>query len=389
MKILFVHNNYGSNNSGEEHASQGLADLLESNNHTVEWFRKSSDVIQDSFLMKILAFCSGIYNPRAVRELKIKILEFKPDIIQVQNVYPFISPAILKMINRLNIPVVMRCPNYRLFCPTGLHLDEKNEVCEKCLKGLKELNAVIKNCEKSRFKSLGYALRNFCARTLWKLPKNMDAYIVQSDFQKNKFIENGIPSSKLFVIPGLTPALKTNEIIDVGEYVSFIGRASTEKGIVEFIEVATALPMLNFAVVGAVDPSLEDLKKVSPSNVLWTGFLSGKEYDSFYQKSKIVVVPSKWYEGFPNVITRAMQHGKPVITSNIGAMQSIIEHDINGLLVEPGNTVQLKNAIENLYKDDLKCKKMGLMGKEKAKVAYNDTIIYKELMNVYKFIIKK
>ena len=93
MKILFVHNNYGSNNSGEEHASQGLADLLISNGHTVSWFRKSSDVIQDSFTMKIAAFFLGIYNPKAVKELKSKILDFKPDVIQVQNVYPFISPV--------------------------------------------------------------------------------------------------------------------------------------------------------------------------------------------------------------------------------------------------------------------------------------------------------
>ena len=46
MKILFVHNNYGNNNSGEEHASQGLADLLEEHGHTVQWYRKSSDVFK-------------------------------------------------------------------------------------------------------------------------------------------------------------------------------------------------------------------------------------------------------------------------------------------------------------------------------------------------------
>ena len=77
MKILFVHNNYGNNNSGEEHASQGLADLLIKNGHTVQWYRKSSDIIQDSFKMKIAAFFSGIYNPKAVKELKSKILDFK------------------------------------------------------------------------------------------------------------------------------------------------------------------------------------------------------------------------------------------------------------------------------------------------------------------------
>ena len=143
------------------------------------------------------------------------------------------------------------------------------------------------------FKSIGYALRNFIGRTIWKLQDNMDAYIVQSNFQKNKFIENGIKSDKLFVIPGLTPALKIETSNELAEYVSFVGRASIEKGIVEFLKVAKELPTTKFAVVGSLDPTLESLKKKSPLNVHWTGFLSGKEYDMFYQKSKIVVVPSQ------------------------------------------------------------------------------------------------
>ena len=109
---------------------------------------------------------------------------------------------------------------------------------------------------------------------------------------------------------------------------------------------------------------------------MWTGFLSGKDYDRFYEQSKIVVVPSKWYEGFPNVITRAMQHGKPVITSNIGAMQSIIDHKTNGILVEPGDVGQLKNAIENLYKDDKKCIRLGVQGKKKALQDYDATEVF-------------
>lgn len=385
MKILFVHNNYGNNNSGEEHASQGLAELLTKNGHTVQWFRKSSDIIQDAFKMKIAAFFLGIYNPKAVKELKSQILALKPDIIQVQNVYPFISPAILPMIKRLNIPVVMRCPNYRLFCPTGLHLEPKGKVCEKCLKGSREFNAILKNCENNWFKSIGYALRNFTARKLWKLSKNMDAYIVQSGFQKQKFIKNGIEASKLFIVPGLTPKIVSYQSNEIGKYVSFIGRASEEKGIVEFLEVAKVLPNIQFAVVGSLDPSLHSLKDNTPDNVLWSGFLSGKDYDKFYQQSKIVVVPSKWYEGFPNVITRAMQHGKPVITSNIGAMHSIIDHNTNGMLVAPGDVEQLKNTIEDLYRDDNKCIRLGAQGKKKALQDYNDMEIYKYLINTYTY----
>lgn len=388
MKILFVHNNYASNNSGEEHAAQGLADLLEQKGHVVGWCRKSSDVIQGSLSNKIKAFFFGIYNPTAVKELRQKIHEFEPDIIQVQNVYPFISPAILPAINRIGIPVVMRCPNYRLFCPTGLHLDNRGNVCEKCLKGAREFNAITKNCESNVFKSTGYAIRNWFARSVWKLGKNMDAYIVQSEFQKKKFISNGIPERKLFIVPGLTPVLKLNRAEKPGKYVSFIGRVSTEKGIVEFLEAAKSLPTIPFAVVGSLDPSLKNLKDKSPANVSWTGFLSGKEYDEFYRESRIIVVPSKWYEGFPNVITRAMRHARPVITTNIGATQSIIDHGVNGLLVNPESAEELKKAIESLYFNESLCMSMGSNGLNKARTVYSNEVIYSQLMEAYNFALK-
>lgn len=388
MKILFVHNNYGSNNSGEEHAAQGLADLLTQNGHCVEWYRKSSDVIGSSKSQKFSAFFSGFYNPNAIKELEHKIEEFKPDIIQIQNLYPFISPGIIPAIKKMGIPIVMRCPNYRLFCPTGLHLDPKGRVCEKCLSTGRELNGIINNCENNYFKSIGYSLRNLVARIFWGITREPDAFIVQTEFQKQKFIDNGIPENKLFIVPGLTPEIHKREIaVNSKEYVSFIGRVSIEKGIKEFLEAAKELPQIDFAVIGAIQESDLYLKEQSSSNVSWKGFVAGKELDLLFQRSKIVVVPGKWYEGFPNVITRAMKHGKPVITSDLGAMASIIDHEENGLLVEPGNSKDLKHAIDKLYNNSSKMTEYGTKGRLKSLKLYSEDKVYKNLLNVYSSVL--
>ena len=71
MKILFIHNNYASNNSGEEYAAESLKEILEANGHQVQWFRRFSDIIENSLVKKIQAFFLAIYNPSAVRELKL------------------------------------------------------------------------------------------------------------------------------------------------------------------------------------------------------------------------------------------------------------------------------------------------------------------------------
>jgi glycosyltransferase involved in cell wall biosynthesis len=389
MKILFIHNNYASNNSGEEHSADSLERLLLSYGHEVEWYRRFSDVINSSFPKKIAAFFLGIYNPKAIGEIKDILTNFKPDVVQVQNLYPFISPAIIKTIKKAGIPIVMRCPNYRLFCPTGLHMDGKGKVCERCLSFGRELNCVVKNCENNYPKSIGYALRNFFGRTVWGITKNMDAFIVQTEFQKQKFIDNGIPASKLFIVPGLTSVISGIEETMKSKYVSFIGRISEEKGIREFLGAARNLPNIPFAVVGRLQESDTHLKETSPSNILWTGFVTGEELDKCFKNSKIVVVPSKWYEGFPNVIIRAMKDGKPVITNNLGAMSAIIDHEENGLLVEPGNVDSLTQAISNLYGDTRKCDAYGIKAKEKADNKYSSFGVYCDLMELYYGLIRK
>jgi len=169
----------------------------------------------------------------------------------------------------------------------------------------------------------------------------------------------------------------------LGNKVTFVGRVSPEKGIYEFIEAAKQLPEIPFVIAGRVDKKCTHLINSTPANIEWKGFISGVDLDELYIKSRIIVIPSKWYEGFPNVITRAMIHEKPVITSDIGVMSSIIDHQKNGLLTEPGNIPELKNNIEMLYHNDQKCKEMGKNGKEKADLEYSTPVIYNKLIQCY------
>ncbi|MCB2208725.1 MAG: glycosyltransferase family 4 protein [Bacteroidetes bacterium] len=383
MKILFIHNDYAKP-SGEEHAAEGLANILTNKGHTINWYRRSSAEIGKAGINKFQAFFSGFYNRKSIRHIVQKINQFNPDIIQVQNLYPLISPAVLSEISKTGVPIVMRCPNYRIFCPNGLFLDTKGQVCEKCTGPLKETWCILKNCEWHLPKSIGYGLRNMYARLSSAFTGHVNAFIVQSEFQRDKFIQLGIAENRLHIIPGITPPLLASSEETLGEKVTFVGRASPEKGIYEFVEAAKHLPGIPFAVAGRIDEKCAGIINNSPSNIEWTGFISDEKLDELYINSRVIVIPSKWYEGFPNVITRAMIHGKPVITSNLGVMASIIDHQKNGLLTEPGNTEQLIAAIDELYKDKDRCKEMGQQGKKKAEGAYSDNIIYTRLMETYK-----
>ena len=380
MKILYIHNDY-ARPSGEEHASGEIVELLREHGHEVRWFKRSSAEIADSTLGQIKSFFTGIYNPYSAKALRKVLHEYQPDIVQVQNLYPLLSTSIFKPLRQYGAPVVMRCPNYRLFCPNGLCLDSSGEVCEKCWDKGKELWCVRKNCVNSCFKSLGYAARNAFARITGNIRNGVDVFIVQSEFQKRKFMSQGIPASQIGILPGIVPVVNAADV-EMGDFVTFVGRVSAEKGIYEFIEAARALPNIPFKVAGNLDASFK-MPHDLPSNVEFVGFYKGDALNELYLKSRIIVVPSKWYEGFPNVIVRAMLLKRPVVTTNIGAMQSIIDHEKNGLLVPPADSKALTEAVNKLWDDVALCTAMGIDGKAKADALYSREEIYKSLMGIY------
>jgi glycosyltransferase involved in cell wall biosynthesis len=380
LKILFIHNDYYEP-SGEEHALEGLAALLEENGHTVIWYRRSSNEFKGDRLEMVKAALFSIHNSSAIREIEKLIEAEKPDIVQVQSIYPFISPGILKAIKKRGIPLIMRCPNYRMWCPTGLFLDNQGNVCEKCLEPGRELWCVGKNCTGKPLKSAAYALRNFTARKSGVFLKYVDTFIVQSTFQQEKFISLGVPKNKIAILPGLTAAVTPSNEKFIPTYYSFIGRVSREKGVEDIFNAARSLSHLKFAVAGRIREGFD--VSLAPPNVEFMGFLTGANLEKLYQESKAILVPSRWYEGFPNVITKAMFYSKPVIASNLGCFKDIIDHEENGLLVDLNDGSALENAIRRIEASPGFATEMGRKGKNKAEIKFGKSNIYSSLIKVY------
>ena len=105
--------------------------------------------------------------------------------------------------------------------------------------------------------------------------------------------------------------------------------------------------------------------------------------DDFYAKSRMLVFPSKWFEGFPNVIATAMAHGKPVVASRIGAIPEIVDDGVTGLLFKPGDVRDLVEKIEYLWDRPDICREMGREGLQKVKKAYSDEVFYTRLEEIY------
>jgi glycosyltransferase involved in cell wall biosynthesis len=167
-----------------------------------------------------------------------------------------------------------------------------------------------------------------------------------------------------------------------GDQVTFVGRASAEKGIEDFVAAARALPELSFVVAGATE-RVPQLVSNSPRNLRWVGFLQEKELNALYAHSRMLVFPSRWFEGFPNVLTRAMVMERPIIASRIGALPEIVHDGKTGLLFEMKNVEDLVAKIKQLHSDVARCREMGRAGRLKALSHYSPEVVYERLMEAY------
>lgn len=377
-KILFVHNKYGVH-SGEEAMLDKIMQVLLDHGHQVYLFSKDSNSLPRGVLPKIVAFFSGIYSFSAKVELKKVIDEFQPDIVQIQNLFPLISPSILPMLSQMRLPVVMRLANYRLVCPNGLFLSH-GQVCEKC-RGGREYYCVFKNCENSLPKSIGYAARNFAARYGRLYLDNVTRYYAQTTFQKDILVSEGFPQKKIDVIPNMVPLSNCDEPIKVGDFVGYVGRMSAEKGIDLFLEVAKRCPDIPFKIAG--NPQKYVSPDRVPDNVEILGHLDKSTLAEFYRNCRFIIMPSHCYEGFPSVVIEAMSYAKPVIASNIGGIPEVVEDELTGLLFEPGNIDNLHLQVQNLWNDEVSIHNYGHAGREKVIKEYSPGFYYSRLLKVY------
>ncbi len=388
MRILIVHNEYGAY-SGEEAVVEANARLLAEHGHEVLRFTRSSGEIPGMALGRTRALLSGIYSLASRRRMSTLLRRRQPDLVHVHNLYPLISPSILGPCRRAGVPVVMTVHNYRLVCPSGLHL-RRGEICQQCAGG-REYWCALHNCLGSLPKSLGYAVRNAAARLLRMYRDNVTLYLCLSDFQRERLTAAGFPPRRMIVLPNMAEMVEVaddHDNDDAGQYVAFLGRLSPEKGITQLVEAARLHPAIPVKAAGR-HQRMPRLASTLPPNFELLGHLTGDALESFLRRARMIVLPSTCFEGFPTVLADAMMRAKPVVCSRIGGLPEIVDDGVTGLLTAPGDAADLAAKVRHLWEDAEGCRRMGRAGREKAIREYSPPRYYGRLMAAYQEAVER
>ena len=116
------------------------------------------------------------------------------------------------------------------------------------------------------------------------------------------------------------------------------------KGIEIFVKASNFLRNVKFVVVGEImDKSIDYLKNIGGTNVIFTGFISDKELEEYYWKSRVYVQPS-WHEGFGCSVAEAMLRECIPVVSRRGALSEVVGN--TGIYADHGNPEAVAKAIQ-------------------------------------------
>jgi len=80
----------------------------------------------------------------------------------------------------------------------------------------------------------------------------------------------------------------------------------------------------------------------------------------------LFALASEW-EGMPISIIEAMAAGLPVAATTAGGVPELVEHEVTGLLVPPGDTPALADALARLARDPCLRRELGGAARERAR----------------------
>ena len=262
--------------------------------------------------------------------------------------------------------------------------------------------STIHATESGRNSGIHDDVQRYINDTEWLLTYESSEVIVNSNYMKCELQRLfGLPFEKINVIPNginlnnFTGIEKDYDFrrkyaMDNEKIILYIGRLVYEKGIQHLI---AAMPKIingyndTKLVIGGRGGMYDELREQArnlgiENKVYFTGYLSSKEVQKMYKCADIAVFPST-YEPFGIVALEAMLAGIPTVVSDIGGLNEIVDHGVNGMKSYAGNSNSIADSVLTLLYNHQLCDNIVKNAKTKVKQEFNWNKITKDTYFTY------
>ncbi len=374
FNVLILHSRYLSGAaSGENRVVEDESALLRARGHRVwRWMPQPED---SGSLGRLRLAVGAVWRASAVEVVRSLVQQEQIDIVHAHNLFPMLSPAVLRVANEAGAKVVVTLHNYRMMCLPGTFLRD-GATCLDCL-GRTPWPGVVHACYRESIAgsaSLAASLGLHRGLGTFDL---VSRYLAVSSFVKRMHARSGL-GPKISVKPNFAkPAVRRQ---GPGEYFLSIGRLSPEKGLLPVVRGwdPAAGPLL----IAGQGPQEAQLRADASEAVRFIGAVPPEDVPALMQRARAILVPSIWYEAAPRVIVEAFACGVPVIASSIGALQEVIVDGATGILVEPEDSQGWRRAAAMML-DDASSERMGGAAFSEWQRLYAPDVVMAMLERVY------
>ncbi|MGE0684888.1 MAG: glycosyltransferase family 4 protein [Candidatus Binatia bacterium] len=386
MKILLV-SDYAMPTGGAELSILSLRNGLRQCGHDARVFSSNarppgSELFADYTCLGSLSSWRSLLqvaNPWAARRLHEVLREFRPDIVHVGLFLTQLSPLILPLLGMT--PSLYHAMWYRAVCPIGTKQLPDGAVCRR------PAGIVCYRSGCVPFRQWGLRLLQL---RLWRRWREAFRLIVApSRAVKEVLLAEGI--GPVEVVENGVPVRTARPPLSIPPVVVFAGRLVREKGadvlLRAFAMVVKQNPDARLLIAGdgperAALCALASQLDVTPQ-VSLLGHRSLTELEHAFANAWVQVVPSLWEEPFGNVAIEAMMRGTAVVASRAGGLAEIVEDHISGILVPPGDSTALADALNLLFHKQEMADHMGQKGREIALARFGEKRFVGRFLSLY------
>ena len=250
--------------------------------------------------------------------------------------------------------------------------------------------ATIHATEAGRNSGIHDDTQRYINDTEWMLTYEASEVIVNSNYMKNELQRLfGLPYEKINVIPnGINLSnfigierdydFRRQYAMDNEKIILYVGRLVYEKGIQNLI---AAMPKVlsNYhdakLIIAGRGGMMDELRQEASNlglndKIYFTGYLDSKQVQKMYKCADVAVFPST-YEPFGIVALEAMLAGVPTVVSDVGGLDEIVTHGVDGMKAYAGNANSIADSITALLYDHQLATNVAKKAKQKVKEQFN------------------
>jgi len=410
MKILQINKFFYKKGGAEQHYFD-LMKLLEDHGQEVVQFSMQSRQNEKSkfakffvshmdihnsdqldFIQKIKNAGRIFYSFEAKRKLE-KLLKKHPiDIAHIHNIYHHISPSILSVLKKHNIPVVMTIHDYKLFSPEYKfyhHGKARQEQAQGWYLNCIKTKCVNDSLSQSIFLTLEMIFHHKIMRYY---ERYVDFFIAPSEYVRSIFLKYGWTEDKIKVLPNFLSSdlPRVDKVIQPPKepHFVYVGRLSEEKGVEKLVKYwydnQLSYP-LDIYGSGHLEKRIRILIKTNPNiPVNIVGFVPREKLLNALKDVTAVVIPSLMPEPFGLTAIEAFAIGIPVVVSGSGALSGMVEKSQAGVIFDLEKKGSLERALQVVGDTEFRNHAVEYMKKNHDPEQY-----YLNLYNMYENLIKK